>query len=220
MTLDVKELNCVRGGREIFANMEFRLPPGGILIVKGPNGSGKSSLLRMIAGFLRPASGTVLWNGEPIIDDRESHGARTSYIGHLDAVKPALTVEENLTFWAGMGGRRNLESRIKTGLERLGLTAQSDLPAGYLSAGQRRRLNLARLIARPTALWLLDEPTAAMDDRSVEIVSDMIGEQRAGGGMTIVATHMGLGDLNTSASGVQELNLADLQTRARFELSP
>lgn len=215
MTLDVNKLTCVRGGREIFAGLEFAVQPGERLIVKGPNGSGKSSLLRLIAGFLRPASGAVLWDREPIADDRESHGARTSYVGHLDAVKPAMTVEENLAFWAGMGGLLAIGDRIGAGLDRLGLMAQSDLPAGFLSAGQRRRLNLARLIARPTAMWLLDEPTAAMDDRSVEIVSGMIDEHCRDGGLVIVATHLELG-----LSGAQEINLADFQATGRLELAP
>ncbi|NQV21241.1 MAG: heme ABC exporter ATP-binding protein CcmA [Rhodospirillales bacterium] len=213
MTLDAKELACVRGGREIFTGLEFCLSPGELLVVKGPNGSGKSSLLRMIAGFLPPAAGAVLWGGVPISDDRENHGRQTSYVGHLDAVKPALTVHENLIFWAGMGGGDAVEGRIKTALSRLRLTAQSDLPAGYLSAGQRRRLNLARLIADPTALWLLDEPTAALDNRSVEIVAGLIDEHCAGGGMAIAATHLDLG-----LPAARELNLADFQFRARLEL--
>ena len=220
MTLEVKSLNCVRGGRPVFAGLGVRVAAGEMVVVRGPNGSGKSSLLRLVAGFLQPAGGDVLWDGTPISEDRQAHGARTSYVGHLDAVKPVLTVEENLLFWAGLEqGPTVNEERIAAALEQLGLAGQADLPAGYLSAGQKRRLNLARLAVCPRALWLLDEPTATLDDRSAKAVAEMIGEHCAGGGMALVATHLDLGlDLEKPTASV--LDLDQYRARAQLELVP
>lgn len=193
MTLEVKELGCKRGGREVFAGLDFQLSPGELLVVTGPNGSGKSSLLRMLAGFLRPTAGSITWDGEPVLEDREAHGGRSAYVGHLDAVKPVMTVEENLEFWSQFEGALVGEGRVRAALERVDLVPQTDLPAGFLSAGQKRRLNLARLVARPAALWLLDEPTSALDDKSSQIVATMIEEHCQEGGMAIAATHLDLG---------------------------
>lgn len=228
MTLEVKNLNCVRGGRPVFAGLGVRVAAGELVVVRGPNGSGKSSLLRLVAGFLQPASGDVLWDGTPISEDRPAHGARTSYVGHLDAVKPVLTVEENLLFWAGLEsglesglgqGPTVNEGRIAAALEQLGLAGQADLPAGYLSAGQKRRLNLARLAVCPRALWLLDEPTATLDDRSAKAVAEMIGQHCAGGGMALVATHLDLG-LDLQSPTVSVLDLDQYLARRQLELVP
>ena len=214
MTLEVKDLNCVRCGRQVFSGLDFRVAAGELVVVRGPNGSGKSSLLRLVAGFLQPAAGDILWDATRISEDRPAHGSRTSYVGHLDAIKPVLTVEENLLFWAGLEqGPTGNEERITAALEKLGLAGQADLPAGYLSAGQKRRLNLARLAVCPRALWLLDEPTATLDDRSARAVSEMIEEHCAGGGMALVATHL---DLELLAA--TELNLDQYLARPQLEL--
>ena len=184
-------LACVRGGRRVFEGLDFAVAPGGALLLRGPNGSGKTSLLRIIAGFLAPAEGRLSWNGHPFEDeDADGAPARIAYVGHLDAVKRALSVAENLAFWAGLHGGRGIT--VNAALESLGIGHLAPVPARFLSAGQRRRLGLARLLAAPASLWLLDEPTVTLDEDSVAIVEALIAEHRAGGGMAMVATHGGM----------------------------
>ena len=185
MRLTASGLSCVRGGRPLFAGLSFDLMPGGAITVLGPNGAGKTSLLRIVAGLLAPAEGKiVLENAE------DSVAEACHFVGHLDAVKGALSISENLDFsraLLGGGGASNEET-----LNRLGLGALSALPAHVLSAGQRRRLALARLLAAPRPIWLLDEPTAALDVAGKEVLVGMIEEHRAKGGMVIAATHLEL----------------------------
>ncbi len=182
-------LTCVRGERTVFSGLDFAVPPGGALVLRGPNGSGKSSFLRLIAGLLEPAAGIVAWNSAAVADDPDAHRARLRYVGHLDAVKPALTVAQNLAFWAGLHGRRGT---VAGALDRLGLGHLADVPAQLLSAGQRRRLALARIVAAPAPLWLLDEPTVTLDDDGVGVVEALIAAQRANSGLVVVATHTGI----------------------------
>ena len=157
MELQAEGLTCSRGGREVFRNVSFKVPAGEALIVTGRNGAGKSSLLRMIAGLVRIAAGRLSLNGgtadAPIAE--QAH-----YLGHQDAMKPSLTVAENLHFWSRFLGSRN---DIGPALELLDLAPLADLPAAYLSAGQRRRLSVARIVAVSRPVWLLDEPTSALD---------------------------------------------------------
>ncbi len=177
---------CVRGERTVFTDLDFAVQPGGALVLRGANGSGKSSLLRLIAGLLQPAAGIVAWNSVPVADDPDAHRARLRYVGHHDAVKRALTVAENLAFWAGLhGGRRGTAEA----LDRLGLGHLANVPARLLSAGQRRRLALARIVATPAPLWLLDEPTVTLDEDGVSVVEALIAAQRANLGLVVVATH-------------------------------
>lgn len=186
-----KDLACMRGGRVVFAGLGFSLASGGALVLLGPNGSGKSSLLRVLAGLLKPAHGTLAWNGEPVRDDPEAHAARTHYLGHHDAVKPVLSVAENLRFWARLhephAERAGLA--VETALERFGLARLATVPGKMLSAGQKRRTNLARLLAAPSPLWLLDEPTTALDKASIKALEQVLAEHRAGGGMVVLSTH-------------------------------
>ncbi len=184
-------LSCIRGGRTVFANLDFAVSDGGVLVLRGPNGSGKSSLLRLMAGLLRPEAGEIRWDGEPLAQDPEAHGARLHYIGHLDAVKPALTVAENLSVWAGL--RTGDRSGVAPALAQIGLDRLAGIPARLLSAGQRRRLALARITATPAPLWLLDEPTVALDSDAVAALESAIAAHRVGGGITVVSTHMDLG---------------------------
>jgi heme exporter protein A len=185
MRLTASELGCVRGGRPLFRGLSFELAAGGAITVLGPNGAGKTSLLRIIAGLLPPAEGKII-----LQDAASSVAEACHFVSHLDAVKGALTVSENLDFFRallGGGGAPN-----SAALARLGLKALADLPAQVLSAGQRRRLALARLLATPRPIWLLDEPTAALDVAGKEVLVGMIDEHRARGGMVVAATHLEL----------------------------
>jgi heme exporter protein A len=179
-------LACIRGERVVFEHLDFALGAGGALLLRGPNGAGKSSLLRLCAAFLQPAAGALTWNGHPIGADLDAHRARLAWVGHLDAVKPVFSVAENVAFWQRLGGRA--EDPIAA-LATLGLDHLATLPAAYLSAGQRRRLNLARLASTAGALWLLDEPTSSLDDASTRALLSLVERHRAAGGMAIIATH-------------------------------
>ncbi len=183
---EANELSCIRGERPVFRALSFKLLPGGALILRGPNGSGKSSLLRILAGFLKPAGGTVAWNGEDMQEAPEAHRARTHYVGHLEAVKPTLTVAEHLAFWATAKGFAKPANNILAALE---LEDLADVPGRFLSAGQKRRLTLTRLLATPAELWLLDEPSITLDDNSAARLEKVLADYRAGGGMAIIATH-------------------------------
>ncbi|MDE2227417.1 MAG: heme ABC exporter ATP-binding protein CcmA [Alphaproteobacteria bacterium] len=182
-------LACRRGERRVFQGVAFALAPGGALVLAGPNGSGKTSLLRLMAGLARPEQGRVDWDGAPIADDPAAHRARLHYVGHQEAVKLALSAEENLGFWAQMRGSA---AGTTAALRRFRLDPRASWPARYLSAGERKRLALARLLASPVALWLLDEPTTGLDAESVEILLAVIAEHRRGGGCLAVATHAAL----------------------------
>ena len=182
------DLVCFRGERTVFAGLSFTLEPGGALLLRGPNGSGKSSLLRLMAGLAKPLSGAVHWDGEDIATDPEAHNAHLHYVGHADPVKPVLTVGENLRFWALMknGGG---DSDVTAALDQLGIGHLESVPGRFLSAGQKRRVNLARLLAAPAALWLLDEPATALDRAAVQSLDDAIQGHRSGGGMVVISTH-------------------------------
>ena len=183
-------ITCVRGERLVFKDLDFTLGAGGALILRGPNGSGKSSLLRLATGLLRPEAGVINWDGEDIAKDLATHRTRLHYVSHQDPVKSAFTVAENVEFWAAMGGRREA---THDALVQLGIEDLADVPARYLSAGQRRRVNLARLVAARAPLWLLDEPTVGLDDAAVAALGRIVADHRARRGMVMVATHLDLG---------------------------
>jgi heme exporter protein A len=182
-------LACVRGERLVFEHLSFRAAAGEALLLTGPNGSGKSSLLRLMAGLLRPESGTLAWGDLAVRDDPEAHRARIHYLGHLDAIKPALTVGENLAFYAALRGHRADAGAIPHALACLDLERLADTPARFLSQGQRRRAALARLLAAPAPLWLLDEPTLALDDASLARLGTVLSDHLAHGGYLVAATH-------------------------------
>jgi heme exporter protein A len=188
MRLSGIDLVCVRGGREVFSKLGFVLQSGEALLVTGPNGAGKSSLLRMIAGFVHVAGGKLeLQDGDPEL----TLGEQTHYLGHQDAFKPSLTVAENLAFWARYLGSEHLTSQAA--LAAVGLDALAELPAAYLSAGQRRRLSIARLVAAKRPVWLLDEPTSALDRAAQERLVELMATHLAGGGMIVAAAHGPIG---------------------------
>ena len=182
-----RDLLCLRGGRVVFSELSFALPAGGALLLTGPNGSGKSSLLRLLAGLLRPSGGELLWDGTPVDKARDEHNARIAFLGHLDAVKPLLSARENLAFWAGLQGLP--DARVGEALATFGLAELADLPARLLSAGQKRRLALARLLLAEAPLWLMDEPTVGLDRASATALAQAIEAHRARQGRVVVATH-------------------------------
>lgn len=183
--IEADALAAFRGERLVFDDISFRVEAGGALLLLGANGAGKSTLLRLLAGLIRPAAGTLLWDGGDALADPQAHAERLIYIGHQDAVKPGLSVAENLRF-AARG------HPVGPALDKLGLGALAALPARMLSAGQRRRLALARLALSARPLWLLDEPTLGLDDASLARLAALLAAHRAQGGLVIAATHLTL----------------------------
>jgi heme exporter protein A len=179
-------LVCRRGERIVFAGLDFAVAPGGALILTGANGSGKSSLLRLMAGLIRPFAGRLAWEGLSLTDDPAEHRSLIAYLGHQDALKPVLTAQENVEFWAKIHGSGD---RTDAALEVMGLTELAGAPARFLSAGQKRRVALARFIAFGRPLWLLDEPTVGLDARSIVLLEAAIAAHRSEGGVVAVATH-------------------------------
>jgi heme exporter protein A len=187
MRLEASDLACVRGGREVFGGLAFSVAGGEALLVTGPNGAGKSSLLRMIAGLVRIAGGRLAMADA---DPERTIPEQAHYLGHQDALKPSLTVAENLQFWTRyLGGAE----ACMAALSAVGLDGLADLPAAYLSAGQRRRLSIARLVAVKRPIWLLDEPTSALDRQAQETLAGLMRQQLAGGGLILAATHGPIG---------------------------
>ena len=212
-----RDLRCRRGEREVFAGLGFTVARGDALLLRGPNGSGKSSLLRCMAGLLRPVAGVIVWDDREIAEDLDAHRRRLHFLGHQDAVKPVLSLEENLAFWADLrcadaASRRAATQRRTEALAHFAIDHLATLPARLLSAGQRRRLALARLIASPGPLWLLDEPTAALDEASVARFETAVAAHRAQGGSVVLAIHGSI-DL----PGARTLALADFAPPASFE---
>jgi heme exporter protein A len=190
-SLEAQNLACIRGGRLVFRDLDFALEAGCALAIEGPNGAGKTSLLRMIAGFLAPASGTIrLQTSASETSDGEERGKLCGWIGHHDGVKPQLSVAENLKFFAQLYGA---EKPVESALSEAGLARLADLPGQYLSAGQKRRLALARLKLTNRPLWLMDEPLASLDAAGKKLASEMIASHCAQGGIVIAATHEPLG---------------------------
>ena len=188
MQLSGRGVTCVRGGREVFAGLDFGAVSGEAVAVVGRNGSGKTSLLRLIAGLLIPAGGTIALDGG---DSELTLPEQCHYLGHRDALKPALSVAENLTFWADFLGGERFDAGES--LATVGLDHAADLPAAFLSAGQRRRLSLARLLTVRRPVWLLDEPTTALDVAGQDMFSGLMREHLSRGGLIVAATHAPLG---------------------------
>jgi heme exporter protein A len=192
MRLSGRGVGCVRGGREVFSDLDFETSSGEALAVTGPNGSGKTSLLRLIAGLLTIAGGSVdLEGGEAELTLPE----QAHYLGHRDALKPALSVLENLSFWRDFLGGEAAEAQenLKQSLAAVGLDHAVHLPAAYLSAGQRRRLSIARLLVVRRQIWLLDEPTNALDTAGQGMFTRLMADHLSRGGLIIAATHTPLG---------------------------
>ncbi len=193
MRLSGRGVRCVRGGREVFSGLDFEASSGEAVAITGPNGAGKTSLLRLIAGLLTMADGSIdLEGGEAELTLPE----QAHYLGHRDALKPALSVMENVCFWRDfLGGAAfdAAESLATESLAAVGLDHAVRLPAAYLSAGQRRRLSIARLLAVRRPIWLLDEPTSALDAAGQSLFAALMGDHLSRGGLIVAATHAPLG---------------------------
>ena len=188
MELRAENIAVERAGRILFSGLSFSAARGEALTLTGPNGAGKTTLLRTIAGFLTPAAGKIRLIGGPLEQDLAES---CHFVGHANATKAALTVLENARFWAEyLGGDATL---VEPSLGRFGLSALAHVPAGMLSAGQKRRLALARLLLAPRPVWLLDEPTVSLDAASTTILAEVVNAHVASGGIVIAATHIPLG---------------------------
>jgi heme exporter protein A len=195
-SLTAEKLACARGTRRLFDGLSFRATAGQALALEGANGAGKTSLLRLIAGFLPQAAGRVfLTEDGKEIAEPEERGPRIAWLGHQDALKSSFTVSEQLAFFGKLYDRSGDHAAL---LEQVGLTRQAELPCRYLSAGQRRRLGLARLLLSQRPLWLLDEPFAALDSAGKGLVARLIALHCGQGGIVLAATHEPLGLGNES----------------------
>jgi heme exporter protein A len=197
MRLSASDLACRRGGRDVFAGVSFSVASGEGMAIRGRNGAGKSSLLRMVVGLVRIAGGRLALEGG---DPELTVGEQAHYLGHQDALKPSLSVGENLRFWSAFFDAASAD--IVEPLAAVGLDALIDLPAAYLSAGQRRRLSIARLVAVKRPIWLLDEPTSTLDAAAQARLSEIMRAHLASGGLILAATHSVLG-----LDGARELQL-------------
>lgn len=203
--LEAINLTCVRGTRRLFKSLNFSLEAGGLIELRGPNGSGKTSLLRILCGVATPAVGEVHWNGRNIRSIGEEYFASVAYLGHQNAVKDELSAIENLRIAGGVSGNPLSYGEAQRILARVGLAQQQNLPARVLSAGQRRRLAMTRLLTSGATLWILDEVLTSLDDTAINLSRQFITEHLAASGMAIVATHQ---DLNLTAPRTQRLQLS------------
>ena len=202
--LEVLKLGCIRGDRRLFSDLSFSAGAGELIELRGPNGSGKTSLLRILCGLSSPAAGQVRWNGKNIRSLGEEYFRDVAYLAHQNAVKDELSALENLCIASGVAGNPLNKAQAQQVLERIGLKDRQHLPARVLSAGQRRRLALTRLLTSKATLWILDEVLTSLDDAAVRLSRDFISDHIKNGGMAIVATHQ---DLNLSVERMQRIQL-------------
>lgn len=187
--LTARGLTCVRGERPLFANLDLAVAAGEWLHVRGENGAGKTSLLRMLAGLSQPIAGEILWHGVPIKDEDGAYRNEMLYLGHLGGLKEDLTALENLAFAMKIDGASFTEDKAMAALHRMGLRGREDLPVRVLSAGQKRRAMLSRLLIRTAKLWILDEPFTALDATAVDLLAQLVEEHVVGGGMAVLTSH-------------------------------
>jgi len=203
--LEVLKLGCIRGDRRLFSDLSFSAGAGELIELRGPNGSGKTSLLRILCGLSSPVAGQVRWNGKNIRSLGEEYFRDVAYLAHQNAVKDELSALENLRIATGVAGNPLKKAQAQEVLGRIGLKDRQHLPARVLSAGQRRRLALARLLTTKATLWILDEVLTSLDDAAVRLSREFISDHIRNGGIAIVATHQ---DLNLSVERMQRIQLS------------
>jgi heme exporter protein A len=187
--LTVTQIACSRGERTLFRDVSFSLSPGQWLQVHGENGVGKTTLLRTVVGLSAADTGSVRWNGQPILEARDEHLAATAFLGHQAALNDDLTPLENLRASLAIQGVNADEPALLAALRQLGLKGREHLPMRFLSAGQKRRAALARLLVRRATLWVLDEPFTALDAAGTQQSTGLIAEHLQAGGMALLTSH-------------------------------
>ena len=188
-TLEVSNLKCVRGERPLFDGLGFRLGSGELLYLRGANGTGKTSLLRLLCGLTRPEAGQILWNASPTAEQGEALRQDLFYLGHHNALQEALSVDENLAFYAALAGSVPDAADTTRALERMGLRGCQRRLVRQLSQGQKRRVALSRLMLTSASLWILDEPFVALDHDSITLLADVIGAHLQRGGLAVLTSH-------------------------------
>ncbi len=203
--LEAVNLECTRGDRRLFRGLNFSIKPGELIELHGANGSGKTSLLRILSGLSSPAQGEVRWNGKNIRSLGEEYSGAVSYMAHQNGVKDELSAIENLRIACGVSGNVLSKADAQTVLEQVGLSRQQNLPARSLSAGQKRRVALARLLGSRATVWLLDEVLTSLDDAAIKLARRFIGDHLRNGGLAIIATHQ---ELDLAAERIQRIELS------------
>ena len=204
-TLEVSNLKCVRGERPLFDGLGFRLESGQLLYLRGANGAGKTSLLRLLCGLSRPEAGQILWNAKPIDDQAGVFRQDLFYLGHHNALQEALTVDENLAFYAALAGAKADPANTLAALEHMGLRACQRRLVRHLSQGQKRRVALSRLMLNSASLWVLDEPFVALDQDSIALLAGVISAHLQRGGMAVLTSHQ---QVDIAGATVQTLELS------------
>ena len=200
--LETRQLSCIRNDRTLFERLDLSLDAGEMLVVEGPNGCGKTSLLRILTGLRLADSGAVLWRGEAIDRLAGDYYEQVAYIGHHDGIKHELSCLENLRLARAMGIPTSTD--LDDVLERVNLYAYGDSEVGSMSAGQKRRLALARLLATESLLWILDEPFTSLDRASMALFADLFEQQLQRGGLIVVTSHH---EIDLPRQAVKRLNL-------------
>lgn len=211
LELAAHDLGCTRGDHELFSGLHFSLRGGEALLIQGGNGQGKTSLLRMLTGLSRPASGEIRWRGVPLDETREDFHREMAYIGHLNGIKDELTPVENVQLAARLNGRSQGARETENLLTELGLGTRLDLPCRVLSFGQRRRVALAALLGGPALLWILDEPFTGLDTHGIALLEGHIRAHLAEGGMAVLTTHQ---PLSLEGASVRTLRMTGLDDGA------
>ena len=203
--LEALNLGCTRGDRRLFKGLNFSIKPGELIELRGANGSGKTSLLRILCGLAMPAEGEVRWQGKNIRALGEEYSGAVSYLAHQNGVKDELSAIENLRISCGVAGNVLSRADAQEILEQVGLSRQQNLPARSLSAGQTRRVALARLLTSVATVWILDEVLTSLDDTAIKLSRQVISDHLSKGGLAIIATHQ---ELDLAAARVQRIKLS------------